>query len=389
MDIPVEPRKKYGRYFLIAGAVVVLAAVTVALARLEPAAPSVDRATLYIDSVVQGDMIRSVRAPGTLVPEQIRHVTAVTPGRIERIHVQPGEEVGPDAVLMELSNPDVQIRTLDAQRALASAEADLVSMRSNLETQRLTQEALVAQIRREYQDARRQAAANRELAEKNLIARNVLEQSDELEAQLRDGVAIEEQQLEIMATSVEEQLSAQQNQVGRLQETLAFQQTLVESMQVTAGAAGVVQDVPLQVGQWAMAGTELSRVVQPGRLKAELRVPETQARDVVIGLKAVIDTRNGLIDGTVSRIDPAVQAGTVTIDVALQGEYPQGARPDLSVDGTVEIERLDNVLHMGRPSWGERGGRIGIFKLDPNGRYATRVYVQLGQTSVSMVEVER
>lgn len=387
MDIPVEPRKKRGRYFLVAGAVVVLAAVTVALARLEPAAPSVDRATLYIDSVVRGDLPRNVRAPGTLVPEQIRHVTAVTAGRLERIHVQPGEEVGPETVLMELNNPSVQMEALEAERALAAAQAQLVSLRSTLETQRLTQEAMVAQIRREYQDARRQAAANRELAEKNLIARNALEQSDELEAELRERVAINEEQLEVLATSVEAQIGAQENQVSRAEETLAFQRERAASMQVTAGAPGVVQDVPFEVGQWAIEGAELSQVVQPGRLKAELRVPETQARDVVIGLKAVIDTRNGLINGTVTRIDPAVQAGTVTVDVALQGEYPQGARPDLSVDGTIQIELLEDVIHMGRPSWGERGGRIGIFKLDEGGGHASRVYVQLGQTSVSAVEI--
>jgi HlyD family secretion protein len=388
LDVPRDPPKKHGRYLYLAAGVTLLILVTVGLSRLEPAAPSVNRATILVDSVRQGDMVRQVRGPGTLVPEQIRLVTAVTAGRVEAIHAEPGDEVEAGTILLELSNPDVQLEGLDAQRQLAAAEAELVNLQATLETQRLTQEALVSGVQAEYQEARRQVEVDRELAERGLIARMELERSEERVEELANRLQIEQRRLEIARESVEGQLSVQRNQVERLRAISSFQEGRAASMRVPAGARGVLQELPLQVGQWATPGEELARVVQPFPLKAVLRIPETQARDVAIGQRAAIDTRNGIVEGRVIRIDPAVQSGAVTVDVALEGELPPGARPDLSVDGTIEIERLDNVLHMPRPAYGQAGSRITLFKLDPDGRSASRVHVLLGRSSVSTIEIE-
>jgi HlyD family secretion protein len=388
VDVPREPVKKRGRYVLLAAGVIGVILVTVGLSRLEPAAPSVNRATILVDSVRQGDMVRQVRGPGTLVPERIRIVTAVTAGRVEAIHVEPGEEVDLETILVELSNPDVQLEGLDAQRQLSAAEAELVNLESTLETQRLNQEGVVHSIETEYREAARQVALNRELAGRNLIARLELERSEDRAEELAKRLEIERRRLEIARESVEGQLAVQRNQVERLEAIADFQQGRSRSMRVPAGAAGVLQELPLQVGQWATPGQELARVVDPTRLRAVLRIPETQARDVTVGQNVSIDTRNGIVPGRVTRIDPAVQAGSVTVDVSLEGELPRGARPDLSVDGTIEIERLENVLYMPRPAFGQAGSRVGLFKLEPDGRSAVRTNVRLGRSSVSTIEVE-
>lgn len=386
VDIPRAPRKRRGRYVWGGVAVVGVIGLTAILANLKPAAPSVDRATIWTDTVRRGEMVRQVRGPGTLVPEQIRWVSAVSAGRVEQILVQPGTEVLDTTTLMILSNPDVHIQALDAQRQVASAEAQLITLQASLENQRLTQEAQVATVRSQYREAMRQVTVSEELSEKGLIAKNDLQRArdnaEELEARLR----IEEQRLEFLKQSNEAQVQAQREQIARLQSVAEFNRRMVDALQVRAGAKGVLTERSLEVGQWANPGATLARVVQPGKLKAQLRIPETQAKDIALGQTAAIDTRNGIIPGRVIRMDPAVQNGSVTVDVALEGELPRSARPDLSVDGTVEIERLSNVLHVGRPVYGQAESTVGIFKLISGGE-AVRVNVRLGRASVNTIEV--
>ncbi|HLU24739.1 MAG TPA: HlyD family efflux transporter periplasmic adaptor subunit [Longimicrobiales bacterium] len=387
MDIPREPKKKRGRYVIIALGIGAVALTTLALSRLKPAAPSVDRAAIWVDTVRMGEMVRQVRGPGTLVPEEIRWISAIAPGRVEKKLVQPGSPVEDTTVLLILSNPDVQLQALEAERQLTQSEAELVNLRATLETQRLNQEAAVASVRAQYNEAMRQVEASQKLAERGLIAEMELSRAKDTAEELAKRLEVELQRLEILSQQVEAQLAVQQAQVERNRAIVAFQREQIASMTVRAGAPGVLQELPLEVGQWANSGAVLARVVQPGRLKAVLRIPETQAKDVVLGQKAYIDTRNGIIPGRVIRIDPAVQTGTVGVDVALEGELPPGARPDLSVDGTIEIERLDNVLHVGRPAYGQPNSRIGLFRLVDGGRAAERVYVTLGRASVNTIEI--
>lgn len=387
MDIPREKTKSNKRYVYGGLAVLALVLATVALSRLDPSAPVVDRATIWMDTVERGTMLREVRGPGTLVPEQIRLIPAVTAGRVERRHLQPGTEVTPETIILELSNADVQRELLEAQRQLTAAEAQYVSIRSTLENQELNQESIVAQTRSEYREAQRQVEANEALAAQQLIAPMELQRSRDTAEELAERLEIERKRLESLRGSREPQVAAQRSQVARLREIVAFQRGLVESMRVVAGVAGVLQELPLEEGQWVTPGMLLARVVQPGRLKAELRIPETQATEVVVGLDAVIDTRNGLIDGRVVRMDPSVQNGTVTVDVALEGELPRGARPDLSVEGTIQIDRLEDVVHMGRPAFGQANSTVGLFVLSDDRSEATRVQARLGAGSVNQVQV--
>lgn len=387
VDIPREKKPSKKKYVYGAIGVVVLVLVTAFLWQMEPAAPSVDRATIWTDTVRRGEMIRQVRGPGTLVPERARWVVAQTPGRIERLHVDPGEEVEPSTVLMDLSNPDVQVEGLNAERQLAAAQAELADLRSALETQRLNQSAEVAQIRSEYRNAQRQLEASRRLAERNLIPKNELARAEDEAEELATRLELAKEQLEVIAALAEERISAQRSQVDRLRAIAEFQDRRSASMSVRAGAAGVVQDLQLEVGQWVMAGETLARVVEPDRLKAELRIPETQARDLAIGQTASIDTRNGVVEGRVARIDPSVQNGAVLVEVSLPDSLPRGARPDLSVDGTIQIERLDDVLYVGRPSYGQANSRVSMWKVVNRGEAAVRVPVQLGRSSVNTIEV--
>lgn len=387
MDIP-RARRTTPRRYVIGGAVaLVLAVATVALARMEPAAPRLDGASVWTDTVKRGTMMREVRGPGTLVPEQVRWVSAVTAGRVERILVQPGMTVQPGTPLLVLSNADVQRDALEAQRQLVGAEADKTTLGATLENQRLSQEAAVATVRADQREAQRQAVANRELAGRGLISRMDLQRSEDRAEELSSRLRVEEQRLRFLTQSMRDQLSAQQTQVERLRGLSEFQRGYVESMRVLAGTDGVVRELPLQEGQWVTPGSPLAVVVRPGRLKAQLRIPETQARDLVVGQTARIDTRNGIAQGRVSRIDPAVQAGSVTVDVTLEGELPRGARPDLSVDGVVEIERIPNVLYVDRPAYGQAGGTLGMFRVEEGGRTAARTDVRLGRSSVNTVEV--
>jgi multidrug resistance efflux pump len=388
VDIPREPPRK-GRKRLIYGGAILggVALVTIALGQLEPAAPTVERGAVWFDTVQRGPMLRQVRGPGTLVPEQVRWVSALTQGRVERILLEPGVEVTEQTVLLELSNPDQQLRALNADQQLAAAEAQLVNLRSTLQSQILTQEGTVAQTRTDFREAERQAAAAVDLAAKGLIAENeVARARDNVEA-LKKRLEIEEQRLELGRASMTEQVPVQEAQVQRLKEVVRFEQFMLASMRVRAGARGVLRDLPLEEGQWVTPGTRLARVVQPGRLKAELRIPETQVRDVAIGQPAMIDTRTDTIVGRVIRIDPAAENGSVTVDVALDGPLPRGARPDLSVDGTIEIERLDDVLFVGRPAYGQANSVVGLFKVDPDENGATRVSVRLGRSSVNVIEI--
>ncbi len=387
MDIQRQPKSNRRRLIYGAVGTVLVLGATAALATLKPAAPSVEAGTLIIDSLRRGPLIIQVRGPGTLVPEQIRWVTAVTAGRVERRLAEPGQKVTPASVLMVLTNPDVQLEALESERQLTQAQSERVNVQVNLQTQKLNQESVVATVRAEYRDARRQAEVADSLVRGNMISRieatRLREHAEELETRLK----AEQERLTLYTSVVDSQLALQRAQVARLRAVTEFQRDRVHSMEVRAGADGVVQELPLEVGQWAQPGATLAKVVQPGRLKAVLRIPDTQAKDVAVGQSSSIDTRNGVIPGHVIRIDPASQNGTVTVDVALDAALPRGARPDLSVDGTIEIEHLNDVLYTGRPAYGQANSTVEMFRLVPGGKYAERVKVQLGRTSVNAVEI--
>jgi multidrug resistance efflux pump len=370
-----------------AGAFTAIAFVAIAVFGIQPAAPSVDRSTVFVDVVRRGTMLRQVRGPGTLVPEQIRWVPAVTAGRVERRYLDPGTRVEPGTVLLELSNPDVQLELLEAERQLSSAQAQLVTLRTTLETGRLNQEAVVASTRTQYLEAKRNADAADELVQRNLMAASEAQTAKERAEELATRLEIERQRLAIQAGAIGEQLAVQESQVTRLQNIVRFHRERIVSMRVVAGSPGVLQEISVEEGQWVLPGQTLAKVVQPERLKAVVRIPEVQARDVTVGLRALIDTRTDTIPGRVIRIDPAVQSGAVNVDVALDGELPPGARPDLSVDGMVEIERLENVLHVGRPVFGQSGSTVGLFRVSADGDYAERVRVRLGRGSVNAIEI--
>ncbi len=387
MDIVRKKQPKTKRRVLIGvGVTAVLIVGTLALRSLEPAAPRIDRNTVWVDSVRRGLFEINVRGPGTLVPEQIRWITAVTSGRVEQRLLDPGQEVTPETVILELTNPDVQLEALEAQRQLAAVEASLISLETALETQRLNQIGVVATTKAQYQEAMRNAAAADTLVKRNLMsefeAQGAWDKSEEMESRYN----VEKDRLDLYTRTIDAQLRLQQQQVERLRAVYEFQRDRVASMKVRAGAHGVLRELPFELGQWAQSGQTLAVVVEPGRLKAVLRIPETQAQDIVIGQAATIDTRNGLIEGQVMRIDPAVQQGTVTVYVRLTSELPRGARPDLSVDGTIQIERVSDVLYVSRPAYGQANSSVGMFKLLDNGD-AIRVNVRLGRSSVSTIEV--
>ncbi len=387
MDIKREPRRKTKRWVYLGVGIVAVVVITVALGRLGPAAPGVDRTSVWTDVVKRGEMVRQVRGPGSLVPEQVRYIAALTAGRVERRLVEPGTVVDSATVLLELSNPDVEIQALDAQRQLTAEEARLADLRTRLEDQRLSQEGLVATVRAQYREAMRNVSRDEELAGRGLLSGIDLQTSRDKAEELEKRLEIEQQRLAVMTDAVETQLSAQRAQVERLRSIAVFKENLVASMKVVAGVSGMLADLQWEAGQWVRPGDELARIVQPGRLRAEVRIPETQARDVAIGQLALIDTRNDTIRGRVSRIDPAVQGGSVTVDVRLEGELPKEARPDLSIDGTIEIERLTDVLYVSRPTYGQANSLVGLFKVVEDGDAAVRVSVRLGRASVNTIEI--
>ena len=369
MDIqrksPGRSRKIKRIIYAIVG-IAALAVITVFVSTLKPAAPSVEANILYPDTVKRGSMLRQVRGLGTLIPEEIRLIPALSEGRVERILVRPGTIVTAGTVLLELSNPQLEQDALEAESQLQGALAEYTSLRVRLESQSLDQKAAAATVRANFSEAKLQAEVNEELATRN---------------------DIEEKRLDISREAVKAQLAVQQARVEELRALAGLRRKQVSDLSVRAGINGVLQLMQVQEGQQVTPGTNLARVANPDALKAELRIAETQAKDILIGQPVSVDTRNGIIAGTVSRIDPAVQNGTVTVDVALTGELPKGARPDLSVDGTIELERLESVLYMGRPVHGQENSQIGIFRIEPGGQEAVRVTVRLGRSSVNAVEI--
>lgn len=391
VDIPrvAEARKRRIRRAIWgAVALVAIVLITIGLSRLKPAAPTVERSTVWIETVRRGPMLRQVRGLGTLVPEEIRWIPAVTNGRVERIVVFPGAQVKPDTVILELSNPEQAQSTLEADSQLEAAEAQLINLKVRLANDLLAQQATAAAVEAEFRQATLQAEADAELARQGLASSLTTKLSQVRAEQAATRNGIEKKRLAQLDESIAAQLVVQETEVKRLRAFARLRRDQYESLRVKAGVEGVLQQVEVQVGQQVGPGLNLARVANPTRLKAELKIAETQAKDIQIGQPASIDTRNGIIAGHVSRIDPAVQQGSVTVDVALDAALPKGARPDLSVDGTVELERLDDVIQVGRPTYGQDDATIGLFKLEPGGRSAVRVKVTLGRTSVNTVEIK-
>ncbi len=386
----VARKKKLRRISFAIAAVLVIGLVSVVLARLKPAAPTVERATVWPDKVRRGSMIVDVRGLGTLVPldEARRWVPAATQARVEKIVLRPGAVVTPETVVLELSEPQLQQQLREAEQQLRGAEADYKSLEARLQTERLNQRAAAATVAADYQTAKLEQEVNTDLAKDGLVSNLILKQSTVRAESLGERYKIEQQRVQVVEQNINAQLQAQQARIDQLRSMYALRQSQVDQLRVRAGMHGVLEQVPVEVGQQVSPGMNLARVADPTRLKAELRIAETQARDVAIGQLAKIDTRNGIIPGKVVRIDPAAQQGTVTIDVALEGELPRGARPDLSVDGTIEITRLDSVLVMGRPAFGQENTSVGIFKVDSATGDANRVTVQLGRAAVNTIEVK-
>lgn len=375
------------RTALIVAIIAVVAVVSVGLSRLEPAAPTVQKETLYIDTVKRGPMLRSVRGPGTLVPVEIRFVSAPVDARIERIPALPGVRVTADTVLLEMSDPQAQQNALEAQSQLKGAEADYDNLKAQLDSQLLNQQGQLTAAQSASDQAKLQAEADAKLLKDGLIPEITAKLSSLRSEQLAKQAKIEVGRYEKSKSSAEAQLAAQRARVEQMRALYELRQHQVDSLKVRAGIPGVLQELPGQVGQRVTAGTVLARVARPEKLKAQLQIPEVLAKDVKVGQSASIDTRNGLVNGHVSRVAPSVQDGTVLVDVALDGALPEGARPDLSVDGTIEIERLPDVLFVGRPSYGQPNSKVELFKLSQDGKTAVRVPVQLGRMSVSTVEI--
>ncbi|MDE0192279.1 MAG: HlyD family efflux transporter periplasmic adaptor subunit [Gammaproteobacteria bacterium] len=391
MDVPRDKARWSRRHKGIAsGAFValVLGGLTVVLWRADPALPVVSQDTVWIGTVERGTFLREVSGTGTLVPIERRWITAATSGRVEEILVHPGSEVAPDTVLMRLANPDVEVQLLDARQQLADAEAALVALRSGQESNRLAQQAIIAEVRTQYLAAKHRDEMNRELQEKTpgLVAEVDLVHSRQRLSQLEDRLEIETRRLEVGGESAVEQVAAQEKQVDRLRAVVRFSEERKDSLNVRARARGVLAESSPEEGQWVAAGEALGRVVQPGGLKAEIRIPQSQAMGIVLGQPATVDTRSVLLEGRVSRIDPTVRDGTITVDVALPERLPEGARPNMSVFGTVVLERLEGVTYVDRPVHASANAKVGIYRLDDDG-LAERVNVLFGQISVNEVEV--
>jgi HlyD family secretion protein len=390
MDIPRPDfrKKQQLRTVLYVGAVVIaVVAAAVFLSRLEPAAPSVPRASVWIESVSEGEMLRQVRGPGNLVPSEIRWISAQTAGRVERIIVKPGALVTADTVIVEMSNPDLLQQTEEARFALEAAEADLVDTELRLKSEQLNQRAAVGIARAEHEGALLEAEAQKELARDGIVADLDYRRAERLALQAELRLEVEEDRQAQFADMMDAQIASQQGRVNQARNTLQRRLDQVHALNVRAGVEGVLQEISVESGQRVELGSNIGRVARPDELQAELRIPETQARDVQLGQRVDVDTRNGIVEGVVARIDPAVSNGTVQVDVEFVGELPRGARPDLSVDGTIEIERLERVVYTGRPAYGQADTTIGLFKLEADGEHAVKVPVDLGRTSVNAVEI--
>ena len=399
MDIarPSAAKERRRRQIIygVVGLVAVLL-VTLGLSRLKPAAPSVEQSTVWIDTVKRGPMLRQVRGLGTLTPMEIRYIPALSDGRVEKILVQVGQEVKANTVLVVLSNPQVEQAAADANFALKAAEADLASQQTQLQSQYLAQKSVAAKANTDFTQAKMKAESDEQLAKLGVISDQNLKISQSTAAQLATADDIEKQRVQASMQQLEASVAAQKAKVEQARALYELARQRLDAMAVRAGSDGVLQELSLnvngtpqllQVGQQVTAGTTLAKVANPRKLKAELKIPETQAKDVAIGQPAQVDTHNGVIPGKVIRIDPSVQNGTRTVDVSLVGDLPPGAVPDLSVDGTIDLERLDNVLYVGRPAFGQEKSTVGMFKLEPDGKTADRTQVQLGRSSVNTVEI--
>jgi len=390
MDIarPTQAKAKARRRLLLfGGAALALGLVTFALSRLKPAVPSIERNLVWIGTVERGEMLRQVRGLGTLVPEDIRWIAARTAGRVDRILLRPGARVRPDDVILILANPDAGSAAFEADSLLKAAEAELVNRRVELESGVLAAESDAAQAKAQFEISKLTADVNEQMHAKGLVTSLDLKKSLVTMGQLGIASAIEEKRFRFARDAVPSQLAVKQAEVDRLRALLKVRQDELDALHVKAGMTGVLQLLPVEVGAQVAPGANLARVADPARLKAEIRVAETQAKDILIGQSATIDTRNGIIPGRVSRIDPSVQNGTVTVDVTLTGALSQGARPDLSVDGTIELERLPDVINVGRPALGQENSSVTVFKLEPGGDYADRVPVRFGRSSVNKIEI--
>jgi HlyD family secretion protein len=389
----VVRKKKAKRYAYGLAGVLAVMAVTVGVSQLRPAAPSVEWGTLWPDTVKRGPMVRNVRGTGTLVPEDTRWIPATTAGRVEKLLLRSGAQVKPDSVIMELSNPELEQTATEARLQWESAQAQLTNRKAELESALLTQRATAAQVEAEYRQAELQAEAHAALLKDGLVDNLTAKISRSKADDLSNRYKIEGKRLEMSEKVLKSQLAVQEAEVSRLRAAYDLRLTQVDKLHIRAGITGVLQTIgsqtaPVEVGAQVNAGTSVARVADPSHLKAELRIPETQAKDVEIGQMAEVDTRNGIVKGKVSRIDAAAVNGTVTVDVSLEGELPRGARPDLTVDGTVELERLPNVVYMGRPAFGQENSTISVFKVTPAGE-GVRTQVQLGKSSVNFIEIHK
>ena len=388
VDIPRTPPKRTRRYVAYAAlSVLVIVAASIGLRRLRAAAPTVEQGTVWMDTVQRGPMVREVLGQGTLVPEEVRWITARANARVEKVLVRPGAIVKADTVLMELANTDLQLQALEADRQLAEAQAQAANLQATLNAQQLAQESTVASLRSDLKDAQLRARADQELSSKGFLSDLERAQTENRAQQLEGRVDFEHRRLNALGKGINAQLAAQRAQIQRLRSIAEFRRKEVGDLKIRAGVDGVLQELALQPGQSVGVGAPLAKLARPDRLMAEVRIPETQAKDVKIGQKAMVDTRNGIIPGRVARIDPAALQGTVRVDITLEGALPDGARPDLNVEGTIEIERLANVLYVGRPAFGQPEGTVGLFKLEPGGGGAVRTTVKLGRSSVKHVEI--
>ncbi|HJT89953.1 MAG TPA: HlyD family efflux transporter periplasmic adaptor subunit [Bryobacteraceae bacterium] len=393
MDIPRKDARKKKLIRRIAVVLVLLAAIpaiTVALSRLKPAAPGVDMSTLWPDTVKRGEMLRDVRGLGTLVPEDTMLIPATTDGRVERILVYPGTPVKADTVVMVLTSPELETDLLAAEYNLKAAEADYENLKVTLEKERIDMEATAEQVGADFNTAKLEADRDQSLSKEGLLSGVDAKISAVKAEQLGGRYQLEKKRLSINSQAEEAQLAAQKVKVEQLRAQYNLKKSQVDQLKVKAGFDGMLQQLPtpVEVGQKVTAGTPLGKIAQPKKLKAELKIAETQVKDVAIGQPATIDTRNGIIEGRVSRIDPSVLNGTVTVDVALKGPLPDAARPDLSVDGTIQLEKLENVVYVGRPVFGQQDSTVQLFKLEPDGKYADKIKVAFGRVSVNYIEVK-
>ena len=390
-DESVKKKKRQRQVMITVAAVTAVLGITLGVSRLKPAAPSVEFGTIWPDTVKRGSMLRQVHGLGSLVPipEDIRLIPAETDVRVERVLVLPGTPVKSDTVIMELSNPQVEQEAATADSDVKSAEAEYHNTKAKVDGDLLTLKAEAATVEADYENAKRDADANKELAKIGVLSDSALKASLSKEKELATRRQIEQERIAENTKAMDTQLEVVKRTIDSKRLLSQFKHKQLDALKVRAGIPGVLQELDVQVGQRAPQGTILAKVVQPENLKAELKIPETQAKDIVTGQPAEIDTHNGVVNGTVSRIDPSVQNGTVTVDVKLEGAPPKGSRPDLSVDGTITLERLDNVLFVGRPAFGQEKSTVVMFKLDPDGKTASHATVELGRSSVTTIEIVR